>query len=402
MNRFQKLANVVRSRVGWFNPNTIGAEMGVFGHSASNVVVNEKTAMSIAAVYACTYRIASTIASLGVSVYERRGNLVNELPTHPVSQLVGEMPNQDQTAFEFWESLIAMAVLTGLGFAHIERATDGQPIAMRLVHRDDVEERYTDNGVMVYRIRNFGDVLPENMFVLPNLNRKSPIAQHADNLGLSIAAQRFGATYFANGGQLTGILSSDTPMTNEQRDKLVDMYRNETSNGPKTILLPFGIKHTRIAITADEAQFIETRKLGNREICTIFSVPAAMVGIDADVTYNNVEQQQIMFRQHTILPWIRRIESEINRKLIFGFERPENHARFDLAELTRGDMKSRADYFQTMLQNGVMSRDEVRARENLNPIQSGGGDLYTIQVNQLDLKSLESYSKKMSEQNIAE
>ena len=400
MNRIQKLANAVRSRTGWFNPNTIAAEMGIFPMSTAGVNVNEQTALSLAAVYACTYRIASTIASLGVNVYERTGNRVAPLPDHPTNLLISDQPNPEQTAFEFWETFIAMAVINGLAFAHIERATNGRPTALRLVHRDDVESKHTSEGELFYQIRGFGAVLPENMLVVGNMHRKSPIRLHAENLGVSMAAQNFGANYFANGGQLTGVISSDQPMTNEQREKLVELWRRETNGGPKTILLPFGVRHNRIAITADEAQFIQTRKLGNREICTIFSVPAAMVGVDADQTYNNVEQQQIMFRNHTIVPWVRRIEAEINRKLIFSFERPEIYSRHDLGELTRGDLKTRAEYFTAMLAAGVMNRNEVRASENMNPIDGNGGEIHTLQINQIDLESFEDYSRKMSENNI--
>lgn len=400
MNRIQKITNAIRSRVGWFNPNTIATEMGIFPMSSSGVTINEQTAMSLAVVYACTYRIASTIASLGVNVFERRGNEVQLLPDHPTNLLISEQPNPEQTAFEFWETFIAMAVINGLAFAHIERSVDGRPTALRLVHRDDVEEKYNADGESIYHIRGFGNVLPENMLVVGNMHRKSPIRVHAENLGLSLAAQQFGSHYFANGGQLTGVLSSEQPMTNEQREKLVELYRRETAHGPKTILLPFGVKHQRIAITADEAQFLQTRKLGNREICTIFSMPPSMVGVDADVTYNNVEQQQIMFRNHTIIPWVRRIESEINRKLIFSFERPETYAQHDLSELTRGDLKTRSEYFQSALQNGWMSRNEVRAHENMNPIEGRGGDIKTVQVNQIDLDSLEDYSRKMADTSI--
>ncbi len=400
MNRIQKISNALRARVGWFNPNTIATEMGVFPLSSAGVTVNENTALSIATVYACTYRIASTIASMNCNVYARDENRVNLVPNHPTNILISDQPNPEQTAFEFWETFTAMAVVNGLAFAHIERNNSGQPTAMRLIHRDDVEEKTTADGVFVYFVRGFGNVLPENMLVVGNMHRKSPIRVHAENLGVSLAATNFGAQYFSNGGQLTGVLSSDQPMTNEQREKLVHLYRRETASGPKTILLPFGVKHQRIAITADEAQFLQTRKLGNKEICTIFSMPAAMVGVDADVTYSNVEQQQIMFRNHTVMPWVRRIEAEINRKLLMSFERPQLYVEHDLSELVRGDLKTRADYFQTLLQNGVMTRNEVRAAIRMNPIEGNGGDIATVQVNQIDLDSLEDYSRKLSENKI--
>ena len=90
-----------------------------------------------------------------------------------------------------------------------------------------------------------------------------------------------------------------------------------------TKLLPFGFKYQRITITPDEAQFIETRKFQAEEICRIFSVPPSLVQLPSQSTFNNVEQQNLQFARHTIAPWVKRIEQEIDRKLILGFERPD-------------------------------------------------------------------------------
>ena len=103
-------------------------------------------------------------------------------------------------------------------------------------------------------------------------------------------------------------------------------------------------KYQRITITPDEAQFIETRKFQAEEICRIYSVPPSLVQLPSQTTFNNVEQQNLQFARHTIVPWTKRIEQEINRKLIQSFERPEIYARFDLNDLYRGDMSARANF----------------------------------------------------------
>jgi len=161
-----------------------------------------------------------------------------------------------------------------------------------------------------------------------------------------------------------------------------------------TKLLPFGFKYQRITITPDEAQFIETRKFQAEEICRIYSVPPSLVQLPSQTTFNNVEQQNLQFARHTIVPWTKRIEQEINRKLIQSFERPEIYARFDLNDLYRGDMSARANFYQQMLQSGVMSINEVRGKESLNPVD--GGDVHTVQINQIALDRLGEYSDKVS------
>ena len=158
--------------------------------------------------------------------------------------------------------------------------------------------------------------------------------------------------------------------------------------------MPFGFKYQRISISPDEAQFIETRKFQAEEICRIFSVPPALVQLPSQTTYSNTEQQNLMFSRHTIVPWTQRIEQEIDRKLIASYDRPQIYTKFKLSDLQRGDSAARANYFTQMLQSGVLSINEVRAEEQLNPIE--GGSVHMVQINQIALNKLEEYSDSIS------
>ena len=223
--------------------------------------------------------------------------------------------------------------------------------------------------------------------------RMSPIRLHRENMGLAKAAQDFGSEYFGQKGQMTGVLASDQPLRKEQMDVIQNSW-NQSAMNAGTKLLPFGFKYQRITITPDEAQFIETRKFQAEEICRIFSVPPSLVQLPSQTTFNNVEQQNLMFARHTIVPWTKRIEQEIDRKLIQSFERPDIYARFNLNDLYRGDMAARGNYYQQALQNGYMSINEVRAKEQMNPVE--GGDVHTVQINQIALDRLGEYSDKVS------
>jgi HK97 family phage portal protein len=235
--------------------------------------------------------------------------------------------------------------------------------------------------------------MPENMLEICNMHRKSPIALHRENLGLARSAQEFGSEYFGSGGQMTGILSSDQPLKKEQMDVIQQSWNKANTQGG-TKLLPFGFKYSRVSITPDEAQFIETRKFQSEEICRIFSVPPALVQLESQTTYNNVEQQNLMFARHTITPWAKRIEQEIDRKLLQSHERPQIYSKFSLDDLYRGDMQARASFYTQMLNNGVFQINEVRKKEGMNPV--AGGDVTLVQVNQIALDRIGEYSDKIS------
>jgi len=390
-----RLGALLRYRVGKYDSQAIPNELGIFGHTVSGANINETTALTISTVYACTYKIASTVASLGLEVYEKSGREIQPANVHPAYDVIKYRPNEYQTAYEFWETIVSMAVLHGCGYALIER--DNRGYVTNLIGLDyyDVDRKFV-NGQPVFSVKNVGMVQAENMLEICNLQRKSPIRLHRENLGLAKAAEEFGAEYFGSGGQMTGILSSDQPLKKEQMDIIQGSW-NSAARQAGTKLLPFGFKYSRISISPDEAQFIETRKFQAEEICRIFSVPPTLVQLESQTTYNNVEQQNLQFARHTISPWAKRIEQEIDRKLIQSRERPQIYSKFLLNDLYRGDMQSRASFYTQMLQNGVLNINEVREREDLNP--TSGGDTHVVQVNQIALDRLGAYSDKLTENN---
>ena len=390
-----RLGALLRYRVGKYDSQAIPNELGIFGHTVSGANINETTALTISTVYACTYKIASTVASLGLEVYEKSGREIQPANVHPAYDVIKYRPNEYQTAYEFWETIVSMAVLHGCGYALIER--DNRGYVTNLIGLDyyDVDRKFV-NGQPVFSVKNVGMVQAENMLEICNLQRKSPIRLHRENLGLAKAAEEFGAEYFGSGGQMTGILSSDQPLKKEQMDIIQGSW-NSAARQAGTKLLPFGFKYSRISISPDEAQFIETRKFQAEEICRIFSVPPTLVQLESQTTYNNVEQQNLQFARHTISPWAKRIEQEIDRKLIQSRERPQIYSKFLLNDLYRGDMQSRASFYTQMLQNGVLNINEVREREDLNP--TNGGDTHVVQVNQIALDRLGAYSDKLTESN---
>lgn len=387
-----RLRSLFRSRIGKYDSQTIEADLGINAYVRSGVNVTEQSAMAISAVYACVYKIASTISSLGLEIYVRNGRNVEVANQHPSYRLITSEPNENQNAYDFWETVMASALMYGCGYAIIERNARGYAERLVPVSYYDVDAKDVD-GERVFVIRDYGVVSQENMLEISNMQRMSPIRLHRENMGLAKAAQDFGSEYFGQKGQMTGVLASDQPLRKEQMDVIQNSW-NQSAMNAGTKLLPFGFKYQRITITPDEAQFIETRKFQAEEICRIYSVPPSLVQLPSQTTFNNVEQQNLQFARHTISPWAKRIEQEIDRKLIQSFERPDVYSQFNMNDLYRGDLSARTNFYQQMLQTGVMSINEVRAKENMNPVE--GGDTHTVQVNQIALDRLGQYSDKIS------
>jgi len=387
-----RLRSLFRSRIGKYDSQTIEADLGINAYVRSGVNVTEQSAMAISAVYACVYKIASTISSLGLEIYVRDGRNVEVANQHPSYRLITSEPNENQNAYDFWETVMSSALMYGCGYAIIERNARGYAERLVPVSYYDVDAKDVD-GERVFVIRDYGVVSQENMLEISNMQRMSPIRLHRENMGLAKAAQDFGSEYFGQKGQMTGVLASDQPLRKEQMDVIQNSW-NQSAMNAGTKLLPFGFKYQRITITPDEAQFIETRKFQAEEICRIYSVPPSLVQLPSQTTFNNVEQQNLQFARHTISPWAKRIEQEIDRKLIQSFERPDVYSQFNMNDLYRGDLSARTNFYQQMLQTGVMSINEVRAKENMNPVE--GGDTHTVQVNQIALDRLGQYSDKIS------
>jgi HK97 family phage portal protein len=392
-NRIKDMARALVRRVGLDSPAAIAQHMGFMTNTRSGAAINKDTAMALSAVYACTYRISSTIASIGIDLIKREGKNREPQPNHPAYRLVASSPSQLCTPFEFWETIVANAVLSGIGYAFIQRTASGAAESLSIIPNDQVQRKDFD-GRYVYKLNSGQIVQPDDMLEIANIYRTSPILLHKENLGLAVAAQEFGAEYFGNGGRMTGILSTEQNIPKDRTEALQTSWNGAMNQGGGTKLLPFGFKYQRISISPEEAQFIETRKFQAEEICRIFSVPPALVQLDTQTTYSNVEQQNLQFARHTIAPWAMRIEQELGQKLLTTNEQQSYVFKFRLDDLARGDMQSRADYYTKLIQTGVMSINEAREREELNPTK--GGNTHTVQVNQIALDQLDAYSKKMS------
>jgi HK97 family phage portal protein len=296
---------------------------------------------------------------------------------------------------ELFEALMLSFDLWGYAFA--EKRYIGKrlgamypldPSRMRVIAENgDVRFEYALKSGQVQKYSR-NDILHVKNFSLDGINGLSPIGCLREVVGRGVDAQRFGANYLRNGGQPSGVLEHPKTLGDEARKKMRKDWQ-ELHSGPQNsgniAILWEDMKYKPISFNPEDLQYIELMKLTKAEIAEAYGVPLNLLAqADKTSTYASAEQFDLQFVKYTISPRCKRFEAAFKKSLLA--DEPGVYAKFNLDALLRGDAASRASFFSTMVQNGIMTRNEVRAKNDLDPIK--GGDELTVQSNMLDLDKL--------------
>lgn len=358
-------------------------------YTANSITVTPDTAMRCATVYACIRVLAESVASCPCILYERRGESRVRATSHPLYRLLHDTPNEDQTAFEFFEGVMVALNLRGNAYAFINRV-GGEVRELIPVHPDLVTPKRSPSGVVTYDVRadsgggsreyRADEMLHVRALSIDGLAGLSPITQQRESIRLALYAQDHGATMMRNGAKPAGIITVQGKLSDQALARLKESWQQgfTAENRYRTALLEEGMTWAPMTMTAEDAQYLETRRFQRTEICSIFRVPPHKVGDLDRATYSNIEHQSLEFTTDSLLSWFRRIEQAIGRALLQD-SGGEYYAEFMADIFLRGDTNSRMNSYAVAITNGVMSRNEARARENLNPYQ--GGDEFLVPLN---------------------
>jgi HK97 family phage portal protein len=224
------------------------------------------------------------------------------------------------------------------------------------------------------------DVLDFVLQLMPdNLGHYSPLVLHRNSIGLVIAAERYASNLFASGGVPPLALQgpSMSPQAAERANEQMDQaLRNSRDRNRNVVAVPAPYELKDLGFDPQKQQMIELRKFQISEVSRIFNVAPAMLHDLTGGTYSNVEQQNLNFAQQTITPLVELMEQEMNLKL-FPSRSNTNFVEFSLDGLVRGDFASRMTGYATSVQNAIRTPNEIRALENLPPME--GGDQLMIQ-----------------------
>lgn len=371
------------------NGEQVAAMSGRSTATGKNVSVD--SAMQLSTVWACVRLISETVSTLPLRVYrKRKGGGRDVASDHPLYSLLCLSPNSEMTPGRFMLLIVASIIIRGNAIVEKQRIL-GRVVALNPLLPQNVTVR-RENGRLVYdvldgtggkRTLKADDVMHIRGFGIDGMCGLQPVMQAREIIGAATAANEASAKIFAQGMQVSGVLTAEAKLNPEQREQIrtnLTTFSNSSSSG-KLMVLEAGMKYQGISMDPESAQMLQTRAFNVEELCRFLGVPPFMVGhMDKASSWaSSVEAQNLHFLTSCLRPILDNIEQEIIRCLIPREEWGDVYAEFSVEGLLRADSAGRAAYYNVMLQNGVYNRDEVRARENLPPIK--GGDIYTVQVN---------------------
>nr|WP_310615841.1 phage portal protein [Pantoea cypripedii] len=367
-----------------------------FGTSSSGQVVTADKAMRLSAVWACVRLLSESVSTLPLKIYTRQpdGSRKPAL-NHPAYAVLCRRPNLEMTPSRFMLMVVASICLRGNAF--VEKKYVGsklvslipllpQNMVVKRLDNGNLEYTYTENKAK--RVIAVKNIMHIRGFGLDGVCGMMPMMAGRDVIGSALSVEQSAAKIFENGIQSSGFLSAEQALNDEQRERLRKYMQAFTSskNAGKIMVLEGGLKYQNVTMNPEAAQMLESRSFSIEEICRWFRVPPFMVGHTEKQSSwaSSLEGMNLQFLTHTLRPLLVNIEQEIARCLLDSDD--EVFAEFSVEGLLRADSAGRAAYYTSALQNGWMSRNDVRRLENLPPIQ--GGDIYTVQVNLTPLEQL--------------
>lgn len=379
------------------------------GISKTGTIVTPLKSLESSAGYAAVTRIAEDLASLPCIVYRRRpNNLGRERdPSHWLYPLLHDAPNPEMDAMQFHETLFLWAQIWGRAYAEKAR-TRGEITELWPIHPDRVTPmRIRETRELVYKVDlpegqvdqatglTFVILARERLFHLrgPSIDAvtgMSPTQLHAEAIGLSLAAQEFGARFFANDAMPGGAVEHPGRVGDVAYERMKASFERRhkgLENAHRWAFLEEGMKLNATQIPNSRAQWIELREFQIEEEARVRHIPPHMIGHLKRATFSNIEHQGMEYVRHTLRPWATRFERAVANQLLEPDERMTYYCEFLLDALQRGDLKTRYEAHAIARQWGWKSANDVLRVENDDPIGSQG-DIYMIPSNMMNAESL--------------
>ena len=287
----------------------------VAGKSSSGKTINPNTGLTFTAVYAAIRVLAESIASLPLKVYRRDGSASNTAQSHPIYTLLHDTPSNEQSSYSWRETIMGHVLTYGNGYSEIIRNGAGLPVAIFPIRPDRVQITRIDERIAyVYtgegnqqRAISADDVIHIAGLGFDGLQGYSPIRLFREAIGMGLAAEEFGASFFGNAARPSGVLSHPGQLSTEAAGRLRDswgwMHRGSHKAG-KVAILEEGMRWDHLSIPPDDAQFLESRTFQVREIARIYRVPPHLLAdLEGGASFASIEQMSMDFVRYSLRPW---------------------------------------------------------------------------------------------------
>lgn len=349
--------------------------------------------MQIAAVFRCVRLLSESVANLPLRYMALRDGIFEEATQSRLHFLLSVQPDIACSSYDFWAQAVQQMLLYGNAYivpVYNPVTMDFERLVLcgrGTVSHDTWNDTYTVcdtvNGISgtygesdIIHLKNMSVDGKSGISTLAYARMATGIASTGDNETLD---------RFANGGNVRGIMCNDHSVRgygdyqDEQLSKAAKDMDDKFRNGDRIVSLPGQVDFKQLSLTSTDMQFLESRKFTVREICRFFGVHPSFVFDDTATNYKSAEMANVAFLSNTLNPILRKIECELQRKLV----RPEDccirRFEFDRRGLYACDLASKADYQAKTLAAGLYTVNEWRKEENKKPVT--GGDTVFVSAN---------------------
>lgn len=406
-------------RPGGWRRSMLGADTEASGpvnaqSSYGGITVTPELALQLSAVWACVGRYQNTVSTLPLPLLQTTGAnraAAKPVPNHPLYRVLHDQPNSQQSSTTFLKFLMGNYMTWGVGYAYKLRGSMGQVVGLKPLLSAHMTAYLDENERLRFRYAPGGgpnsdkDYAADELFVvldrtMDGYTPLSRIQYGANSLGMAIAGDRAANLAWKNGLRATGILSVAAWLKKDQREayrQKIEQFVGTGTGGADdkqfgVLVAENATKFDAINIKPADIELLASRRFSIEDVCRWYDVPPILVSHSAEgqtMWGTGIEQIILGWLKLGLAPVLKTIEQEIWRQLLTEEEKAEGlFAEFNLNALLRGDSTARANFYSQMAQNGISTRNELRALENEPPLP--GGDTLTVQSNMTPLDKLGS------------
>lgn len=367
----------------------------------SGVSVDERTALGLPPLWAGIRIISADVGSLEPILYKEGPNGQREAAVnHPVYRLLTEEPNGEHTRPVLFETLQAHALLHGAAFAEIVRDGAGRPTALWPIHPRNIRFGRSADGELVYQVTiTVNDGTPgevgsqvilnkDDILHVPGLSADGTGVAYSllrlarETIGYGVGVQRYGASFFQNAARPGGVLEAQGQLNDTARENLRRSWQQlhaGTDNVGKVAILEEGLKFTPFQFSNEQNQYKDVLDWYGYQVAQLLCIPPTKIGVLGRATWSNIDALSQDYLTTTLRPWLEKWEAEFERKLLTPAERRTHYIEYDTSSILRADIASRSAFYSSAISTGWMTTNEVRAKENLPPVD--GGDVLRVPLN---------------------
>ena len=353
--------------------------------------VSATSALQLSCVLACTSLIANTVGALPLIVYRKKDPSGERAPAvdEHLYGLLKTRPNPNQTPFGFKQQILRDVLLYGNAFVRISPGESGpvdsltrlMPAAMSVLVLESGRLAYEFKSQSAKHVFLDNEIMHLKLYSEDGVNGLSPIDYQRETIGGALATQAFGSNFFGNISQPGLVIKHPANLSDDAAKNIQASFdrRLKGPNGYSTVVLDENMSLENVGLSHEQAQYLESRKYSNIDVCRMYNVPPSLVGeAEKGGTQASVEAQGQNFLTYTLQPYLRMVEEGINHALVLD---PSLYCEFNTSSLVRADLTTRFAAYQVARTGGWMSANEIRQRENLPRRSDSGGDAFLDPLN---------------------